>query len=237
MVQRGDLLVGCSDDSKRPLAPHTWGFPIMRFENGQKILFIGDSITDCGRRDQSAPYGSGYMSLVRAMTLARYPDMGLRFENRGIGGNTVRHLAERWDADVIAEQPDWLSVMIGINDVWRSFDRGGDGAVGIEEYETTYRDLLADAVARTGCRLIVAEPYMIEADRTDPMRAQMDAYGQVARRLATEFDAITVQTQAAFDRALETTPAGACANDRIHPNLEGHGVIAIEFLRAIGWEL
>jgi lysophospholipase L1-like esterase len=127
--------------------------------------------------------------------------------------------------------------MIGINDVWRSFDRGGDGAVGIEEYEATYRELLADAVARTGCRLIVAEPYMIEKDRANPMRAQMDAYGQVARNLAAEFDAITVQTQAAFDRAMESTPAEAWANDRIHPNLEGHGVIAIEYLRAIGWEL
>jgi lysophospholipase L1-like esterase len=209
----------------------------MRFENGQKILFIGDSITDCGRRELAAPYGSGYMSLVRAMVLARYPEMSLRFENRGIGGNTVRHLAERWDADVIAEQPDWLSVMIGINDVWRTFDRGGDGAVGIEEYESTYRGLLADAVARTSCRLIVAEPYVIEVDRTDPMRAQMDAYGKVARALATEFDALLVQTQSAFDRALESAPAEAWANDRIHPNLEGHGVIAIEYLRAIGWEL
>ena len=209
----------------------------MHFQNGQKILFIGDSITDCGRRELSAPYGSGYMSLVRAMILARYPEMGLRFENRGIGGNTVRHLAERWDADVIAEQPEWLSVMIGINDVWRSFDRGGDGAVGIEEYESTYRGLLADAVARTGCRLIVAEPYMIEADRTDPMRAQMDTYGKVARGLAAEFDALLVQTQPAFDRALEFAPAEAWANDRIHPNLEGHGVIAIEYLRAIGWAL
>jgi len=208
----------------------------MRFEPNQKILFIGDSITDCGRRDAFAPFGHGYMSLVRAMVLARYPEISLTFENRGIGGNTVRHLAERWDTDVIAERPDWLSVMIGINDVWRSHDSGGNGAVDIDEYESTYRRLLADAVERTGCRLIVAEPYMIEADRSNPMRAQMDAYGQVARSIAAEQDAILVQTQAAFDRALETTPAGTWANDRIHPNLEGHGVIAIEFLRAIEWE-
>jgi lysophospholipase L1-like esterase len=209
----------------------------MRLESGQKFLFIGDSITDCGRRDAFAPFGQGYMSLVRAFLLARYPDQGLTFENRGIGGNTVRHLAERWETDVIAEQPDWLSVMIGINDVWRTFDNGGNGAVDIDEYESTYRRLLAEAVERTGCRLIVAEPYMIEADRSNPMRARMDAYGQVAGALAAEFGAILVRTQAAFDRALDSTPAGAWADDRIHPNLEGHGIIAIEYLRALEWEL
>ncbi len=208
----------------------------MHFESGQKILFIGDSITDCGRRDLFAPFGNGYMSLVRALVLGRYPELGLRFENRGISGNTVRHLSERWEDDVIAERPDWLSVMIGINDVWRTFDSGGEGAVDIDEYGATYRRLLAEAVARTGCRLIVAEPYVIESDRSEPMRTRMDTYGQVARDIATEFGAILIPTQAAFDRALESTPADAWADDRIHPNLEGHAIIATEYLRAIAWE-
>ncbi len=209
----------------------------MLFEHGQKILFIGDSITDCGRRDASAPYGNGYMSLVRAFVTARYPELQLTFENRGIGGDTVRHLAARWDADVLAENPDWLVVKIGINDVWRSFDSAGQGAVDIEAYETTYRSLLQAAVDRTGCKLIIAEPYVIEADTSDPMRAQMDRYGLVARALASEFGAVNVQTQAAFDRALETTSPSDWADDRIHPNLAGHSVIAQAFLRAIGWEL
>ncbi len=209
----------------------------MAFERGQKVVFIGDSITDCGRRDASAPYGNGYVSLVRAFVIARYPELNLAFENRGIGGDTVRHLDARWEADVIAEQPDWLSVKIGINDVWRSFDSAGQGAVSIDEYESTYRRLLQTAVERTGCRLIVAEPYVIEADPADPMRAQMDRYGLVARKLAAEFGAVNVQTQAAFDRVLETTTPGDWADDRIHPNLAGHAVIAQAFLRAIGWEL
>ena len=72
------------------------GIPHMLFERGQKILFIGDSITDCGRRDVQAPYGNGYMSLVRAFVTARYPELGLTLENRGIGGDTVRHLDARW---------------------------------------------------------------------------------------------------------------------------------------------
>ncbi|MEJ7901941.1 MAG: SGNH/GDSL hydrolase family protein [Thermomicrobiales bacterium] len=209
----------------------------MMFEHGQKIVFIGDSITDCGRRDANAPYGNGYVSQVRAFVVGRYPELDLTFENRGIGGDTVRHLDARWQADVLDEKPDWLIVKIGINDVWRSFDSAGDGAVSIDEYETTYRRLLQAAVDRTGCKLIIDDPYVIDADAAHPMREEMDRYGLVARQLAGEFGAVNIQTQAAFDRVLETTDSNDWADDRIHSNLAGHAVIAQAFLRAIGWEL
>ncbi len=83
----------------------------MQFKPQQKIVFIGDSITDCGRRGAAEPFGSGYVSIARAL-LARYPELGLQFVNKGIGGNTVRDLAARWEQDVVAERPDWLSVMM-----------------------------------------------------------------------------------------------------------------------------
>jgi len=209
----------------------------MLFGKGQKIVVIGDSITDCGRRDINAPWGEGYVSLVRGLLLARHPELGLTFENRGASGDTILDLAARWDDDVVAEQPDWLSVMIGINDVWRTYDSDGDGAVAIDEYESTYRGLLQTAVEETGCRLIVAEPFMIEQDKQVPMRAQMDAYGPVARGLANEFGAVNVRTQEAFDAVLESTPSSEWSSDRIHPNQAGHAVIALAFLRAIGFTL
>lgn len=209
----------------------------MIFEAGQKIVFVGDSITDCGRRDAEAPYGNGYVSLVRSLVTARYPERRFRWENRGVGGDTVRHLDARWEQDVIAEQPDWLSVKIGINDVWRAFGTNAHEAVPIGEYEETYRRLLRRAVDETGCRLIVAEPYIIEADRSDPMRQQMDAFGGVARKLAGEFGAINVRTQEAFDAALATTSPADWADDRVHPNLPGHAVIAIAFLQMTGFQL
>ena len=93
----------------------------MMFEADQRIVFIGDSITDCGRRDVRAPYGDGYMSLVRALVTARFPAVPLTWVNRGVGGDTVRDLAARWERDAVGERPDWLVVMIGINDVWRAF--------------------------------------------------------------------------------------------------------------------
>ena len=209
----------------------------MIFEQGQRIVFIGDSITDCGRRDANAPYGNGYVSLVHAFVTARYPELNLSWENRGVGGDTVRHLEARWDEDVIALNPDWLSIKIGINDVWRRFGERPHEAVPADEYEATLRELVRRAVDGTGCKLIIAEPYVIEKDRTDPQLVATTEMGQIARRLAGEFGAINVRTQEAFDRVLEHSESSDWAADRIHPNLAGHAVIAQAFLKAIGFEL
>jgi lysophospholipase L1-like esterase len=204
------------------------------FESGQRIVFIGDSITDCGRRDTDPPYGNGYMSLVRAFVTAGHPELSLVWTNTGVSGDTVRDLRRRWTSDAVGQKPDWLSVMIGINDVWRAFGAFPHEAVGIDEYESTLRDLLREAVSATGCRLVLATPYLIEPDRDEPQRAMSDRYGTVVRGLAKEFDAVFVDTQEAFDRVLTTTPPTAWADDRVHPNLPGHAVIAQAFLHAIG---
>jgi lysophospholipase L1-like esterase len=207
------------------------------FTERQKIVMIGDSITDCGRRDVNAPYGNGYVSLVRAMILARYPERHLTFVNRGIGGDTTRHLAARWQEDVIDERPDWLSCKIGINDVWRSYDSDGQGAVPLDEYTATLERLLTTAREQTGCKLIVMEPYIIDLDRANPMRPHMDEYGLAARKIAHKLGAVNVRTQEAFDRVLHDTEPEDWADDKVHPNLEGHAVIAEAFLRAVGFEL
>jgi len=207
------------------------------FERGQKIVFIGDSITDAGRRTDPLGNGVGYFNLVRSFVIGRYPELGLDIVNRGIGGNTVRHLKERWQDDVITENPDWLSVKIGINDVWRTFGANAHEAVPIDEFEATYRELLTEAVEKTGTRLIIAEPYVIEPDTSDPFRAKMDQYGQVVRKIAADFGAINVRTQEAFDVALQSTTPADWAEDKIHPNTPGHAIIAIAFLRELGFDL
>lgn len=124
----------------------------IRIEPASKLLFIGDSITRAGRNlDQSGEgrtneaYGSGYVLLVKSLIEAMHPELRIRVVNQGIGGNTVRDLAARWQADVIEHKPDWLSVMIGINDVWRQFDTPlqTELHVGLEEYSNTLRSLLA----------------------------------------------------------------------------------------------
>jgi lysophospholipase L1-like esterase len=205
------------------------------FERQQKIVFIGDSITDAGRRPGTAPYGDGYVSQVCTLLQARYPELRLRFANRGVAGDTSRHLADRWERDVIAEQPDWLVMMIGINDVWLSFGLYPQEAVPLPEYEATLRRLLDRTCSATSARLVLMEPYMIEPNRLVPMRRQMDWYGAVIRRLAADYGAVLVRTQAAFDTVLAHTTPHDWSGDQIHPSSAGHAIIALALLREIGF--
>lgn len=208
----------------------------MKLQAGQKIVMIGDSITDAGRRDVEPPYGTGYATLVRSFVTALHPELGLAWENRGIGGNTVRDLAARWVEDVLDERPDVLTVMIGINDVWRRFGDRPLEAVPADEYQSTLVTLLRATKDAGGPALYVGSPYMIERDRSDPMRAAMDIYGGLAREVAGEVGAVFIDVQAAFDRVLAHSESADWAHDRIHPNQPGHAVIALEFLRAFGIE-
>ena len=123
--------------------------------------------------------------------------------------------------------------MIGINDVWRAFDGYPEAAVPLGEFGRTLRSLLRRAVEATGCRLIFADPYLIEPDRDEPQRAASDRYVAVVGEVAAEFGAAHVATQRAFDDVLAVTAPGDWADDRIHPGLPGHAVIADAFLRAI----
>lgn len=209
----------------------------MLFEPRQTILFVGDSITDAHRSGLNGPYGNGYVSQVVSFTVARYPEFQLRFVNRGVSGDTTRHLLARWQRDVIAERPDWLSLKIGINDVWRGFGGNPQDAVPLPEYAANLRKLLDQIRAEMEARLILLTPYMIEADRTQPMRAEMDRYGEEVKVVAAEYGAVLVDTQAAFNEVLQHTSPEDWAEDRIHPNGPGHAVIAIAFLRAVGFEL
>lgn len=211
----------------------------MRISDGETLLFIGDSITDCGR---SCPIGTndglgqGYVELVDALLGASYPERGIRILNTGMGGNRITDLERRWQEDVLNLKPDWLSVMIGINDVWRQFDRPFEpDQVSSERFENVYRTLLERT--RPGLKgLVLMTPYYLESNRADPMRKSMDAYGAVVKHLAAEFDAVFVDIQAAFDRFLLSRPTQSLCGDRVHPNKTGHMLIAQAFLAAVGFE-
>ena len=211
----------------------------MVFESGATLLFIGDSITDCGRAGPVGMrdgLGDGYVSLVDAVLGATYPEHPVRILNTGIGGNRVTDLQARWQTDVLDLAPDWLSVKIGINDVWRQFDSPMDpNQVAIDRYESIYDELLRQT-RPTLKGLVLMGPYFIEARREDPMRQQMDAYGAVVKRLAETHDAIFVDTQAEFDRYLAHQSAQSLCGDRVHPNRMGHMIIARAFLDATGFD-
>ncbi len=212
----------------------------MKIPPKTKLLMIGDSITDAGRarpigEGRNEELGRGYVALVDAMMNSIYPEAAIRTVNMGISGNTVRDLKERWQTDVLDLKPDWLSVMIGINDVWRQFDspRQVERHVHPEEYEKTLRALMLQTRPRLK-GLVMMTPYYIEPSPDDPMRARMDQYGSIVRNIAGEVDAIFIDTQAAFNTALKHQYAGNLAWDRVHPGLTGHMILALAFLRGIG---
>src|SRR5579883_725116 len=191
----------------------------MKLSQGTKLVMIGDSITDCGRAQPVGEglfdaLGKGYVSLIDALLGAVFPDLGVRIVNMGTSGNTVRDLKARWQRDVIDLKPDWLSVMIGINDVWRQFDlpKQLEAGVPLDAYEATLNELVAQTKPLLK-GLILATPFYIEPNRDDAMRRRMDEYGAVVKRLAHKHDAVFVDTQAAFDEVLKHYYAATLAWD------------------------
>ena len=207
------------------------------FKANQTLLFIGDSITDCGRDrpvgQRWNSLGEGYVSFVDSMLGATMPETPVRVLNTGISGNRVTDLEARWQSDVLDLEPNWLSLMIGINDVWRQFDaEPGAEQVEPEQYELVYRSVLAKTRPQLD-GLVLMTPYFLETNREDPMRVKMDAYGAITKKLAADFDAISVDTQAAFDHYLAHQPTQSLCADRVHPNGVGHMILARAFLSAV----
>ncbi|GAA3403641.1 SGNH/GDSL hydrolase family protein [Paenibacillus hodogayensis] len=213
----------------------------MLLEAKSRLVMIGDSITDCGRarpigEGRGEALGKGYVALVDALLGTMYASREIRVTNVGSSGNTVRSLQQRWQTDVIDLKPDWLSIMIGINDVWRQFDMPAQPEihVRIDEYEATLRELVAKSKPLVK-GLVLMTPFYIEPNPQDPMRAEMDRYGRVVEKLAVEFGAIFIDTQKAFEEVLPHYYPATLAWDRVHPNMTGHMVLARAFLNGIGF--
>jgi lysophospholipase L1-like esterase len=214
----------------------------MKLRKGQRLVMIGDSITDCERK---YPYGEGlfqgvgkgYVAIVDAMLQAAYPELSVRVTNMGISGNTVRDIKERWQTDVLDLNPDWLTIMIGINDVWRQFDQPAipESHVSLEEYEQTLEELVR--LALPGLQgLVIMSPFYLEPNSGDPMRSQMDEFGRAAHRVAERVGARFIDIQAAFANHFNYMHPTALASDRVHPNMTGHLLIARALLDAIQFD-
>ena len=214
----------------------------MKMQPGSKLVMIGDSITDAGRARPVGEglfeaIGKGYVALVHSILGAACPERDIRVVNMGCSGNTVRDLKARWESDVLALRPDWLSIMIGINDVWRQFDtpQMTEGHVLPDEYEATL-DELTVRTKPVLQGLVLITPYYMEANRKDAMRARMDQYGAIVKKIAARHGVICVDMQAAFDRILPHYYPATLGWDRVHPNLVGHMVIARAFLSGVGFK-
>lgn len=214
----------------------------MLFEKNDTVLFIGDSISDYER---ARPVGEGlfnawgrsYVADAASLLNCMYPELALRVVNMGIGGNQVRDLDARWETDVMERNPQWVSVLIGINDVWRQFDSPymPETHVPPEEFEETYEKLILRTLPHVK-GMILMTPYFMEPNKADPMRARMDEYGAIVKRLAEKHGCVFVDLQTAWDELFRHMHPCNIAWDRIHPNQVGCMYIAKQFLRAVGAE-
>ncbi len=213
----------------------------MLFEKDTRLVMMGDSVTDCGRARPIGEMrqdgtGSGYPTMVDACLTTKYPHLNIRVTNMGVGGNKIRDLKERWQTDVLDLKPDYVSVMIGINDVWRQYDMpmAKENHVYLEEYVKTYKELIEKTKPLVK-QMILMTPYYMEPNLDDAMRRTMDVYGEAVRSLAKQYDTVFVDTQKGFDEIFKHMHPNAIAWDRVHPNAVGHMVITNAFLEAVGY--
>jgi acyl-CoA thioesterase-1 len=201
---------------------------------GDVVLFQGDSITDAGRnREKTDDLGKGYALMAAAQFSALYPEKRAVFINRGIGGNRVVDLEQRWQQDCIDWKPNLVSIYIGINDTWRRYDRNDPTST--EQFAEGYHRLLTETVANTEAKLVLIEPFLlpVPADRKG-WREDLDPKITVVRELAVEFGARLVSLDGLFAQASTRADAAFWAPDGVHPSPGGHALIAKAWLQAVG---
>lgn len=203
----------------------------MLVKNGQKILFIGDSITDCGRRAAERPLGNGYVKQFADMLIVRHPKKSITVTNKGIGGDVVTGLRNRWENDVIRNKPDWLSIKIGINDLHRTL-RQSPEAVPPKLYREAYEDILqCTKKALPRCRILLIDSFYISTD-TAPTSFRSEVlellpqYLRVVNDLSRKYGTLHVKTHEVFQRLLKTHEPDTFCPEPVHPNLTGHLVIS-----------
>ncbi len=198
-----------------------------------KILFQGDSVTDAGRNydEKSAfnTYGQGYANLV-ASTLQLERPGELEFVNRAVSGNRVVDLYARWRKDCVRLQPDLVSIMIGVNDVWHEFHPVGNG-VPTPRFERILRMLISETQEEVpGVKFMLLEPFVTHGgavdDKFDAFYADVRDHVDALRRVAEEFGVPVVPLQAAFDEAVKLAPPDYWTIDGVHPTSAGHALIA-----------
>lgn len=206
----------------------------------QVILFQGDSITDSGRNREDSGFnnprslGSGYPMLAGAKLLHEFADLNLKIYNKGISGNKVFQLAERWDKDCLEIKPDILSILIGVNDIWHKLNGNYDGTP--EIYRKDYITLLERTKeALPNVRFIICEPFGVSGVKAvnEKWYPEFYEYQRSAKEIAEMFDAIFIPYQSIYDEAEKKAPGSYWTGDGVHPTLAGAQLMAQAWLNAI----
>lgn len=202
----------------------------------KKFLFQGDSITDaCRSRDDDFNLGCGYPTIVAGILGNKFSGK-FKFINRAVSGNRIVDLYARIKSDIINLKPDYMSVLIGINDVWHELDKCN--GVSAEKYEKIYSMLIEEIItALPDIKIFILEPYLCHGTSAD---AQWDIFmgevkkrAEAAKRISDKFGLTFVRLQDKFDDAQCTADYTYWTLEGVHPTAAGHGVIAQALLGAV----
>ncbi len=207
---------------------------------GSTILFQGDSITDAGRSRPEAEkpnnqkaLGNGYAWMAASQLLVGMSDAKLNIYNRGISGNKVFQLADRWEKDCLSLKPDVLSILIGVNDIWHRLNGKYDGTV--ETYETDLRALLdRTRKALPEVKLVICEPFVLKCGAVDDKWFPLfDQFRKAASDVTKEQHALFVPFQSMFDEAVNYAPPEHWAKDGVHPSPFGAQLMAHGWVKTV----
>lgn len=225
------------------------------------ILFQGDSITDCSRyrsateKKQSTvalfrdgklfkkitALGDGYPAMVSAELESKFPGK-YKYINRGVSGDRIPDVYARIVKDIIKVKPDYMSLLVGVNDVWRNFDSEGTGT-GSARFEKVYNILLEELREELPeLKIIIMGPFLLhgsagdnrpdEPDRFENFSSGVAEMASIAKNLAEKYGCAYIDLQAMFDEAVKTIPVAELTGDGVHPTAKGHHLIKKEWIKA-----
>ncbi|WP_161879691.1 SGNH/GDSL hydrolase family protein [Alkalibacterium sp. MB6] len=209
----------------------------MKFNTHDTLLFIGDSTTDAGRdRMNPESMGQGFPLLISAALQNVFPEKRLTFINRGIGGDKLVDLKNRWEEDCLNLNPDIVTVMIGINDTWSNESKAdGPSEEELDEFESNYRFLLKSLHQRTDAKVILMEPFVLPFPKDRVYwRADLDKRIHVVRKMAGEYQTELIPLDGLLNAAgLKNGFSYYTGDDGVHPTVAGHGFIAKTWIDSI----
>ncbi len=212
----------------------------IKLTEGQTILFQGDSITDSGRNKEDNTFnspralGTGYSMLAAAEMLEKYSGLNLKIYNKGISGNKVFQLAERWEKDCLDIKPDILSILIGVNDIWHKLNGQYNGT--IEIYRRDYIALIERTIKTLpNLKLVICEPFAVSGVKAvdDKWYPEFYGYQKAAMEIAEQFGAVFIPFQTIYDEAQKQAEGSYWTSDGVHPTLAGAQLMAHAWIHAV----
>lgn len=196
-----------------------------------RIVFFGDSITDCDRdRGDLNSLGNGYVKILADKLRPIYPDTDIELINKGVSGDRVQELLARVQTDVLDLKPDAVVIMIGINNVWHKFTHGKE--LDLVEFEQDLKELITK-LKEAGIVVIFLEPFLLPAPDKLRMRKIFNEELKIIDRLGEEMCDEFVAFDEMFNGLVESIPYSEYSLDGVHPTHRGSRLIANTAIKAI----